>query len=92
MLEVIHVPAFRGNPERTYERTAVADRFPGTFEHYVASVIGHWQAVQDGEKLKILDETLQELVLTAGVVARRLDDARFELLVGRLRPRVAGRF
>ena len=41
--KIIHVPALRGNPERTYKTTAVSENFPGTFQEYVASVIHHWQ-------------------------------------------------
>src|SRR5262249_38287323 len=30
--DLIHLPALRGSPARTYPLTAVADRFPGTFD------------------------------------------------------------
>lgn len=42
IMEVIHLPGLRGNPERTYPVTAVTPTFPGTFESYVASLISHW--------------------------------------------------
>ena len=42
IMEVIHLPGLRGNPERTYPVTAVGPRFPGTFENYAASLISHW--------------------------------------------------
>ena len=37
--EVIHVPALRGNPARTYPAPHVGETFSGTFDNYVASVI-----------------------------------------------------
>lgn len=36
---IIHLPALRGNPRRTYSTTAVEGRYPATFETYTAGVI-----------------------------------------------------
>lgn len=47
ILNFIHVPALRGNPERNYKKTTVGPKFPGTFEIYAASIINHWQANND---------------------------------------------
>jgi len=63
---LIHLPGLRGNPERTYRTTAVGPEFPGTFEHYVASVIHHWQLREDprwrelgmGTIYVVLDESM----------------------------------
>ena len=43
----IHLPGLRGNPERTYKLTGTGHRYPGTFEHYVASIIHEWQERTD---------------------------------------------
>ncbi len=45
--ESIHLPGLRGNPERTYKRTGTGHRYPGTFEHYVATIIHEWQERTD---------------------------------------------
>jgi hypothetical protein len=37
--QLVHVPGLRDNPARFYRKTAVSNAFPGTFDHYVASVI-----------------------------------------------------
>ena len=80
--EVIHLPGLRGNPERTYKRTAVGPKFPGTFDAYAASVIYDWQA--HGESPARLGGILEELGLTWKVKARPVDDTHVELRVGRL--------
>ncbi len=84
---LIHIPGLRGNPERTYRTTATGPEFPGTFEHYVASVIHHWQQRED-PRWRELSRALQTLGLTWKVEARLLDDTRVELRIGRL-PRSA---
>lgn len=80
---IIHVPAWRGNPERTYKTTAISDRFPGTFENYVASLIDDWQ-VHKSPKLRNLGDALEELGLTWKVEKRRVADTQVEIRVGRL--------
>ncbi len=80
---IIHVPGLRGNPERSYKKTAVGGSFPGTLDTYVASIVAHWQE-SDHEKLEILGKQLQQLGLTWKVVSNRIDDTRVELQVGRL--------
>lgn len=79
----IHLPGLRGNPRRTYPRTAGGPDFPGTFEPYVASVISHWQAGDKG-KLTTLGKALEQMGLSWKVTARRVDDTQVELKVGRL--------
>ena len=83
ILGLIHLPALRGNPERDYKKTSVGPRFPGTFEIYAASIIHHWQAIQD-PRLHSLSAALEILGLTWKVGARQLDDVSVELMVGRL--------
>ncbi|WP_437316789.1 AAA family ATPase [Sorangium sp. So ce385] len=84
LLGVIHVPALRGNPTRTYKTSAVGGAFPGTFEPYVASIVHHWQATKDIRQ-KQLGATLEKLGLTWKVETARVDDTQVELRVGRLR-------
>jgi hypothetical protein len=51
---IIHLPGLRGNPERTYPTSAVAARFPGEFQKYIASIINHRQEEKDSEELRSL--------------------------------------
>ncbi|HJT59704.1 MAG TPA: DUF3696 domain-containing protein [Ktedonobacteraceae bacterium] len=83
LLELIHLPGLRGNPERTYPVTAVGSTFPGTFENYVASVILHWQQTGNAVALKRLNDDLKRLRLTGKVLARPIGDTQVELLVNR---------
>jgi predicted ATPase len=86
---IVHVPALRGNPERTYKTSAVGHEFPGTFEPYVASIISAWQLSRD-VRLKQLGKALEKLGLTWKVEATRLNDTQVELRVGRLRKAAKG--
>ena len=79
----IHLPGLRGNPERTYKPTSTGPRYPGTFEHYVASIIHEWQETTD-ERLKTLADALHTLGLTGQVGTKKIDDTRIELQVGLL--------
>lgn len=80
---IIHVPGLRGNPLRSYPKTAVGNNYPGTLDSYVASIIADWQEKGD-ERLSQLGSQLQQLGLTWKVVSKKLDDTRVELQVGRL--------
>jgi hypothetical protein len=80
---VIHLPGLRDNPERAYPVTAVGPTYPGTFEQYTASVISQWMEDKSDNRNK-LNEDLQSLKLTSGVLAKRLYDIQLELYVGRL--------
>lgn len=80
---MVHVPGFRGNPERAYKVTTSGPDFPGTFENYVATIIAHWQANND-PRLKTLSDILTDLGLTWRVSAKPVDDTQIELQVGRL--------
>jgi len=88
---LIHVPGLRGNPERSYQRTAVGNVYRGTFETYVASIVHDWTNPKNAasekageEKMADLTLDLQRLELTWKVQAKRVDDASIELTVGRL--------
>ena len=43
IIKSIHLPGLCGNPERIYKLTGTDRWYPGTFEHYVASLIYEWQ-------------------------------------------------
>ncbi|MBI4324540.1 MAG: AAA family ATPase [Chloroflexi bacterium] len=81
---VIHLPGLRGNPQRTYPKTAGGPDFPGTFEQYVASVIAQWQGNGGKQQLDDLALALEDMGLTWKVRAKPVDDTQVELKVGRL--------
>ena len=83
ILSSIHLPGLRGNPERTYKPASTGPQYPGTFEHYTASIIHEWQETGD-ERLKTLADALHAFGLTGQVGTKKIDDARIELQVGRL--------
>ncbi len=80
---LIHIPGLRGNPERTYPITAVSNKFSGTFESYVASIVNHWKKA-GGRQLKDLESNLEALGLTDKIEARQVNDVQIELRVSRL--------
>lgn len=82
--QMIHLPGLRGNPERTYPITAINPEFPGTFENYVASVIGQWQVEGTQDKLEKTNHDLARLGLAGKVAAKAIDDTQVELQVNRL--------
>jgi predicted ATPase len=86
---IIHVPGLRGNPLRSYPKTAVGNSYPGTLDSYIASIIADWQEKGD-KRLSQLGSQLQQLGLTWKVTAKKLDDTRVELQVGRLPTAVRG--
>ena len=90
ILDVIHLPGLRGNPERTYPITAIGQRFPGAFESYVASLVAYWSS-DSPEKIKELSNDLKLLGLTWKIEATAINDTQVELRIGRLpRPRKGG--
>ena len=83
ILNTIHLPGLRGNPERTYKLSSTGPRYPGTFENYAASIIHRWQETKD-KRLKTLTEALYTLGLTGQVDTQKIGDVSIELQVGRL--------
>jgi len=81
---VIHLPGLRGNPSRTYPKTAGGPDFQGTFQPYVASVIAKWQANGGKSKAADLGKALEDMGLTWKVKAESVNDTEVELKVGRL--------
>lgn len=80
---IIHVPGLRGNPARAYNKTATGPDFPGTFEHYVATIVAKWQEKKE-VRLKSLEMMLEDLGLTWKISAEGVNDTQIELKVGRL--------
>ena len=90
IMNIIHLPGLRGNPQRTYSKNATGKYFPGTFEDYAASLIFQWQKEKD-QKIDQLKSALEELGLTWKVKAEPVDDTQIAIFVGRLNhPKRAG--
>lgn len=87
LLNLIHIPGLRGNPERDYPlRKTKGPRFDGHFQDYVAGIVAGWKdGVLGKSKLDRLSDALHELGLTWKVEARPLDATRVEIVVGRLK-------
>ena len=85
----IHLPGLRGNPERIYKLTSTGPRYPGTFQHYVASIIHDWQ-YKESDRLKMLVNALRRLGLTGQVRTDKVGDVGIEIKVGLLPRRGIG--
>ena len=83
ILNSLHLPGLRGNPERIYKLTSTGPQYPGTFENYAASIIHEWQETED-ERLKTLSSAFHTLGLTGQIGTKRIGDVGIELQVGRL--------
>ena len=83
IFDSIHLPGLRGNPERIYKLTSTGPRYPGTFEHYTASIIHEWQE-RKNKRLKTVTDALRALDLTGKVDTQKIGDVGIELQVGRL--------
>ena len=79
----IHLPGLRGNPERISNLSSTGPLYPGTFEHYVASLIHDWQEARDN-RLKTVADALYTLGLTGQVHTQKIGDVGIEVRVGRL--------
>lgn len=88
LARIMHIPALRGTPARAYPVVGASGSFEGPFDRYTAGVISAWQTRGDEEKLSALRRDLVWLALTSDVRARKLDDTRVELLVGRMPPAI----
>ena len=83
IFNTIHLPGLRGNPERTYKPASTGPRYPGTFEHYTASIVNEWQETRN-KRIETLADALHTLGLTGQVGTKKIGDTRIELQVGRL--------
>ncbi len=80
---LIHVPSLRSMRSRTYPVAGIGPGFQGTFEYYVASLVSHWQSIQD-RAADSLNEDLWLLGLTQKIRARKLTETEIDLQVSRL--------
>ena len=86
----LHVPGFRGSPEREYSAIRPPNTsFPGWFHQYTAGVLREWQE-KNKKRLQSLGELLRELELTWKVRVQERTDTRVSLLVGRTRASQTG--
>lgn len=81
--DIIHLPALRGNPKRTYQKASTGPDYPGTFEKYAASIVADWHNTKDNRRT-MLGRALKEMGLTWKAVAKNVDDTQIELRVARL--------
>jgi len=81
--DIIHIPASRGNSERLFKTAAVGTTFPGTFDHYVASIVTHWQRTGNKKAIGSVGDALRQLDLTWAIRAQPLSHAQVELQVPR---------
>lgn len=82
ILNIIHVPGLRGNPQRSYPVTRIDTHFEGTFEPYTASIIYDWTNVSD-ERLERLIEQIRLLNLASLIRAEPINDAQLQIMVAR---------
>lgn len=93
LLNLIHIPDLRGNPERHYPAKRMkGPRFDGFFQDYVAGIIAGWgDALAGYRHMEDLNEALHSLGLTWKLEARKVDATRVEIMVGRMKePRRGG--
>ncbi len=84
IVNLIHLPGLRGNPERSYPTTSSeGPRFRGPFQHYSAGLIAEWKE-ERSEQGKWVEKWLHKLRLTGSVDAAPIDDVNVEIRVGRL--------
>lgn len=83
-LQVVHLPGLRGNPERAYKVSGAPaeNLFPGSFVHYVATLLVAWHEAQD-PRLDEVSRALADLHLTSHITPSRRSHVEVELKVGR---------
>ena len=65
---MIHLPGFRGNPQRDYPvRQVLGTNFPGRFEDYTASLINEWVTKNDNRIITLSNEV--EILGLASLIA-----------------------
>ncbi|MFX1370009.1 MAG: AAA family ATPase [Promethearchaeota archaeon] len=85
---IIHLPAFRGNPLRDYPMAGVSAFYPGTFENYIAAILLQWRNTPRGRsRIQALNKDLEHLELTSKIRMRRLSDTRTQIEVQRKKAR-----
>ncbi len=84
IVNLIHLPGLRGNPERIYPTTSSqGPRFRGHFQHYTAGLLSDWKD-EESKQVSWVEWGLSALELTSWVDAAPLDDVNVEIRVGRL--------
>ncbi len=84
LLGMLYLPGLRRNPERTSQKTATSNPFPGPFDVYYASIIHQWKIASEKSKIAELGATMAELGLTSAVISEQVDETRIELKVARV--------
>ncbi|WP_086060338.1 AAA family ATPase [Alcaligenes faecalis] len=83
---LIHVPGLRGNPERSYKTAASENKFPGSFERYVASIVHAWRTTRRHKaKFVRLVEQMNALGLASSLGTTPINDTRLEITISRYR-------
>lgn len=82
LARTIHLPEHRGNPTRSYPRTAVGRDRPGLFHDYVATLVAQW-AEKGDPRLDRLSSMLRQTGLGWKVTAKPKDAASIEIRVSR---------
>ena len=80
---IIHIPGLRGPRDRLYPKISHDPPFIGSFENYVGSIIFEWAKHKDN-RLQKLEQWLAALGMTRAVIASRIDDTQFDVLIERL--------
>lgn len=81
---IMHIPALRILPRRTYLATTFQYQIKGTFDVYAAGTISQWQQQGNTVALTQLNDYLQRLGLTDTVTAKVKNANEIELSVSRL--------
>ena len=81
---LIHVPGLRGNPERSYPRSAVGETFPGRFETYLASIVHAWGKRRPAKRSFSSFQRICPPWIDVEGCGTPPRDASLELLVGRM--------
>ncbi|MFA9284733.1 AAA family ATPase [Comamonas sp. SY3] len=84
--QIIHVPGIRGNPERSYRISTSANRFTGSFDPYVASIIHTWKNSSNNEaktKATELIADMKSLGLGSEIRANKVNDTQIEIEISR---------
>ncbi|MBI5489046.1 MAG: AAA family ATPase [Deltaproteobacteria bacterium] len=85
----IHLPGYRGDPDRVRGRTAIGPSNPGLFHEYAASIVLDWTEKRD-PKLDALADALYQARLGWKIDARARDAVSIEVRVSRTREALQG--
>jgi hypothetical protein len=80
ILNMLHIPGLRGNPERSYKYTSFIGPFKGVFHSYVATIVKEWM-VGDAGRMSRLATSLKEVGVATKVSAKEVNQSQVEILV-----------